>query len=174
MTLKKKIAISILIVCNISVAAPSIISEKNSQKNNHMQNYSKKRDRYIYQGVIGALDAYMTYDGGMVGMQSAVKKCYEKIGDEANIEGIKKCFAMDLTSHYFDVEFSSYMSSHFGSNFPRNQFFLLKNVNIRLLNSFQKHSIEIDRYKDNIINWVIETQKEYEKNIVHYLKKKED
>ena len=174
MIFKNKIIITLLIACSINLFGNSFDGNKNSRDKIVAENNLSKKtinsenvannkkdlesnDSYIRQGVVKALNAYRDENyGGMVGMRKAVEECYSKIDKSSNINDIKRCFAMDLTSHYFDDSVCSYM------HFPRNQYFLLQNVNIRLLASLKKLSIDIEKQKENIANWIKEIQKQYE------------
>ena len=119
-----------------------------------------RNDHYIYRGVNKALSVYIFDKLGMVGMRDTVEDCYNKIDNNSNQNDIKKCFSMDISSNLLDYSMAKF------SNFPQNDFFLPKNINIRLKSSFNKTKIKYDEWK-NIINedWTPKIIKQYEETL---------
>jgi hypothetical protein len=117
----------------------------------------KENDHYIYQGVTKVFNSHI-YDGmGMAGMRNTVEECYDLIDKNSSKNDIKRCFSMDLASHFFDDGMANFM------NWPPNIFFLQENVKQRLEKAFDIANMRYSEWEDIINNeWVPKIRRQYE------------
>jgi hypothetical protein len=158
--LQKRVYLIIIMLTSIvltlngyNLTEPSFFEEDNINFEQYINS-----DDYISKGVTVAFKVYLSEDRGMVGLHSAVEKCYQKIDRNSTINDIKRCFAIDLSGYYFDSTATYFLK------LPPNEFFLQKNVEKRVKKALGKISLNYSQWKYKIENkWVPIVIKQYEK-----------